>query len=114
MNKMMILAILLSGFASADNIDELEVLGAVMWYSKQCNNTTVDAIQMIDNKLKAHGLSEDPEFNDDISNGMNKAWLAGCARIKSEAIEKGYSEFLICQIPDFMDDDDFLVSGCEE
>lgn len=92
--------------------DRLEALGAIMWYSKECKNTIPEVEKLINSKLKFHNLVEDPEFNDDISNGMNKAWLAGCERIKSKALELGYSNYLICKSKDIMDDDGFVASGC--
>lgn len=94
------------------NVEELETIGALMWYEKECNNTTKEVGGIIATKLKSYGLDEDPEFNDDISNGMNQAWLAGCERIKSKALELGYSKYLICTKSDFMDSDGFMVSGC--
>lgn len=96
------------------NSDELEVIGAVMWYSKECKNTLPNVARDISKKLAQYGISEDPEFNDDVSNGMNMAWLAGCGRIKEKALEMGYSKYLICKKRDIVSEDGFLVSGCSK
>ena len=96
-----------------DRHTALEALGAIIWYSTKCNNLIIEAEDEISKVIVDLGLGNEPEFNDDVSNGMNKAWFAGCERIKEKILSTKYKNYLICKKLNGEDEDGNYINNCK-
>jgi hypothetical protein len=106
-----------SSYSQDINVEKLESLGSLIWYDDKCNNTRPLAKLEILNILEQDFsiiTEDDIDFNDDLSNGKNKAFIAGCARIKDKILEAELGEYLICSKKDYASFSGEFISGCVE